>query len=174
MFHAANHDSSERPLLRVPQQLGTPWVPPLLAVVGLVTHRPHLAVTGAMAVPLEKTLEVGVKKALGRRRPSEVDPDARLHDDAPTDGPSYPSGHAAIAFTGVLLAAPYLPAPVAAAAVGTAGVASWVRVRQGAHFPLDAAGGALLGVLVATTLQAVVGRPVPRGSGPSRPRWRLR
>ena len=59
-------------------------------------RRPHLAVSAALALPLEKGLEVGVKELVRRRRPAEV-LDATLHDDAPTEGGSYPSGHAAIA-----------------------------------------------------------------------------
>ncbi len=158
-FATVNHDTAPQPLFRVPQQLGTPWVLPGLAVLGFLTHRPHLAVTAAAALPVEKSLEVGVKKLLHRDRPSQADPRADLEDDAPVEGSSYPSGHAAIAFTAVLLTAPYLPRPVNALGLLHAGVASWVRVRQGAHFPADVLGGALLGVTVSSGLQAFVGRP---------------
>jgi membrane-associated phospholipid phosphatase len=159
VFHATNHHTSGRPVLRVPQQLGTPWVLPSLALLGLLTHRPHLAVTAAAALPLEKGLEVGAKKLLARRRPSQVDPHVELHDDAPEEGPSYPSGHAAIAFSAVLLAGPYLPRSAEVLGLSVAGVTSWVRVRQGAHFPLDAVGGGLLGLAVVSSLRGVIGRP---------------
>ncbi|HEX6517726.1 MAG TPA: phosphatase PAP2 family protein [Nocardioidaceae bacterium] len=165
-FRMVNHESDGAAVLRLPQQLGTPWVPPALAAVGLLSHRPHLGVTAALALPVEKALEVGLKKVVRRRRPAQVDPDADLHDDAPTRGPSYPSGHVAIAFASALLAAPYLPRVSAPGVAGLAGVVSLVRVRQGAHFPLDTAGGALLGWSVASALYAVLGRPAaPRRFG---------
>ena len=163
LFAALNHNQTTRALLRLPQQLGTPWVLPGLALAGFLTHRPHLAVTGAVALPLEKGAEVGVKKAFPRQRPSSVDPEVELRDDAPTEGPSYPSGHAAIAFTAVFLSAPYLPLPATVLGVAAAAVTSWVRVREGAHFPVDAVGGALLGVSVASALKAVFGRPTDPG-----------
>ena len=88
------------------------------AGVGLLpTDRPHLMVAAGLALPVEKGLEVGVKKVVNRRRPAQV-LEPNLHDDAPTDGPSYPSGHAAIATCGVVLAAPYLPVAVTAGWLG--------------------------------------------------------
>lgn len=159
-FARVNHGGGNPPLLRVPQQLGTPWTLPALAVLGFLTHRPHLAVAAACALPLEKGLEVGVKKLLPRLRPAKVDPHIELRDDAPTEGPSYPSGPAAITFTVLTLAWPYLPVPVRTVGAGLAGVASGVRVHQGAHYPLDSVGGALLGVTVGSTVRAVWGRPV--------------
>lgn len=160
LFARFNHRSEGYGVLRVPQQLGTPWVLPLLSLVGLGTHRPHLAVSAGLALPLEKAMEVGVKKVLVRPRPAQVDDDSVQHDDAPEDGPSYPSGHAAIAFTAVTLCTPYLPTAVNAAGYLTAGTAAVVRVRQGAHFPGDAVGGAVLGIAVACTLRSVFGRPL--------------
>ncbi len=159
LFDALNHDLGSRPLLRVPQQLGTPWVLPALSLAGFTTHRPHLAVAAACALPLEKGLEVGVKKTWQRSRPAEADPEAELRDDAPREGSSYPSGHTAIALTATLLLSPYLPPAVAAAAVLGAGGSAWVRVRQGAHFPVDTVGGGLLAVAVTSGLYAALGRP---------------
>ncbi len=55
---------------------------------------------------------------------------------------------------------PYLPAPMVAACAGAAAATAAVRVSQGAHFPIDAVGGVLLGLTVASALTAIVGRPV--------------
>lgn len=159
LFHYANHEARDHPALRVPQQLGTPWVLPLLAVLATLTHRPHLAVQSAVALPLSKGLEVLVKKLLGRPRPAQDDPRARLRDDAPTEGPSYPSGHGALAFAAVGVAGPYVTAPVRAAGLALAAASSWVRVQQGAHYPADVVGGALLAGAVVGTVRAVVGVP---------------
>ena len=149
-------------MLRVPQQLGTPWMLPGVALGAITLRRPHLAVIAACALPLEKALEVGLKKIIDRKRPAQTDPDAMLHDDAPQDGPSYPSGHAAIATTAVVAISPYLPAPMVAAGVIAAAAASAVRISQGAHYPMDAVGGGLLGLTVASALTGTVGRPAAR------------
>lgn len=100
-----------------------------------------------------------MKKSLHRPRPAQLDHNSVLHDDAPEDGPSYPSGHAAIAFAAVTLGAPYLTATLSAAAFMVAGSTAVVRVHQGAHFPGDAVGGALLGLAVGRTLRSVFGPP---------------
>jgi undecaprenyl-diphosphatase len=154
-----NHHSGDVPALRVPQQLGTPWVLPAIAAGAFVLRKPHLVLVAGCALPAEKALEVGLKKVLDRKRPARADPDAQLHDDAPADGPSYPSGHAAIASAAVFSLMPYLPRPVLAAGVAVAGASSAVRIHQGAHFPMDAVGGLLLGLTVASGLTAVFGRP---------------
>ncbi len=159
LFRALNHDTPERPVLRVPKQLGAKWVLPLLPLFGFLTSRPHLALTAAFAFPLTEGLEHGLKRLLERDRPARAAAKVTPHDDPPADGPSYPSGHAARAFTAVLLVAPYLPRSLISAGVVAAGVTSWVRVRQGAHFPADVLGGGLLGLTAASTLRAVFGRP---------------
>ena len=158
-FRKVNQVRGVMPVLRLPQQMGTPWVLPAMGLVGFWTHRPQLAVSATLALPLEKAMEVGVKKLSNRRRPAQAQRDARLRDDAPDSGPSYPSGHAGIAFAAVALAAPYLRPPVTGLLLCGATATTVTRVHQGAHYPLDAVGGALLGVAVGGTLNAVFGRP---------------
>jgi membrane-associated phospholipid phosphatase len=82
-----------------------------------------------------------------------------LHDDAPVAGPSYPSGHAAIATCGLVLAAPYLSGAALVPLTACAALTAYTRVHQGAHFPLDALGGVLLGLCVGSMLNAVIGVP---------------
>lgn len=84
------------PLLRLAQQLGTPWLLPAIAVVGWTTRRPRLALAAGPALPVGKGLEIGTKRMFQRLRPAQAD-DPELHDDAPETGGSFPSGHAAIA-----------------------------------------------------------------------------
>jgi undecaprenyl-diphosphatase len=116
-------------------------------------------VVAGVALPLEKGLEVGLKNIVRRKRPAKADPEAVLHDDAPEAGPSYPSGHAAIASTAVVALSPYLPRPVVTAGAVLAGATAAIRIKQGAHFPMDAVGGVALGLGVGAGLTAVVGRP---------------
>ncbi len=159
VLKAVNRLGGEVPLLRVPQQLGTPWVLPGIALVGFCTHRPRLTVAAGLALPVEKVLEVGVKALTRRRRPAGDLHDVELHDDAPVEGSSYPSGHAAIAFATVVLLAPYVGDAAAAALLAGAVLTALTRVHQGAHYPLDAVGGVLLGGAVGWLLRAAFGLP---------------
>ena len=157
----------DAPLLRLPQQLGTPWTLPALAVAGFWTRRPHLAVSGALALPVEKAAEVGVKKLTRRRRPAQVSAEVDLHDDAPASGESYPSGHAAISACAAVLVSPYLPVWSWPALAVPVALTSFTRVHQGAHFPLDSVGGLLLGAGVGTALRFAVGTPSQAQIGPT-------
>ena len=142
-------------VLRIPQQLGTPWS--LVGTACFLAARGHRAdaLAALVALPVEKGVEVMTKKVLQKPRPAKSVP-ARLLDDAPTDGPSFPSGHSAIAVASAYLAACALP-PVAGAALGTAAVlVSFIRVRQGAHWPADTAAGSCLGLAVASAARTAV------------------
>lgn len=147
------------PVLLLPQQLGTPWVLPALAAGALVARRPHLAGSAAVALPVEKGLEFAVKKLLNRGRPAQDTDWTRLRDDAPADGTSYPSGHAARAFAAAVLLGPHASPPVIALVAVNAAAVTVRRLHQGAHFPLDVLGGALLGTAVGSGLTYVVGVP---------------
>lgn len=156
LFAALNHHESEPAVLRVLQQLGTPWVLPATAGAALVTGRRRLAVAAALALPVEKALEVGIKKVRTTPRPLHVEPTV-LRDDAPVEGGSFPSGHAAIAFTAVRLVAPRLPRSLVPLLYACAAASAAVRVSQGAHHPVDAAGGAALGLGIGAGLTYTVG-----------------
>ena len=106
---------------------------------------------------MEKALEVGIKKLRPTPRPLYVQPTV-LRDDAPVEGESFPSGHAAIAFTAVGLLAPHLSTRVTAVACALAGGTALIRVSQGAHHPIDSLAGAALGLGLAGGLNFVVGR----------------
>lgn len=151
LFALVNDHRDEPTAVRVLQQAGTPWVLPTTALVAFLTGRRRLA------LPVEKALEVGIKKARPTPRPLYVEPTV-LRDDAPVEGESFPSGHAAIAAAAACLLAPHVPAParvpLLAAAVGT-GV---VRVAQGAHHPVDAVAGSALGMSIGGGLRFAIGR----------------
>jgi undecaprenyl-diphosphatase len=105
---------------------------------------------------------VGVKLMFERRRPAQV-LDAELHDDAPAEGGSYPSGHAAIAACAAWLVAAHLPRWTVGALVTAVGATTFTRVHQGAHFPLDAVGGVLMGVSAGAVLTYIFGLPEASG-----------
>jgi membrane-associated phospholipid phosphatase len=109
----------------------------------------------AAALPLVKGLEVATKKVLRRPRPLYTTP-TELRDDAPVEGPSFPSGHTAIGTCATALVATRTPWPVGAGLGVTLLVSAYVRVHQGAHHPSDTVGGFLLGLTVADALEAVV------------------
>lgn len=155
-FWWTNHRRT--PALRVPQQLGTPWVLPVTGLVALSTGRRRLAVAAGLALPVEKGLEVLTKKFVERPRPAKVWSGVALRDDAPIDGPSFPSGHAAIATAAVVLTAPHLPTAVTGLLAAGSLLSGWARVEQGAHHPADVVGGVVLGVAVGAGLGAAIGR----------------
>lgn len=144
-------------VVRLVQQLGTPWVLPGTAVTAALAGRRRLAVAAMLGLPSEKALEVGLKELRPTPRPLFVEPTV-LRDDAPVEGESFPSGHAAIAWTAVTLVAPYVPRYAFVALAGCAVASSAVRVSQGAHHPIDAIGGAALGVATGSALTWAVGR----------------
>lgn len=159
MFETVNRSGERLSFLRVPQQLGTPWVLPGLAVLAAVTGRRRLALASALAVPVEKACEVSTKRIVRRPRPAQASASPKLRDDAPREGPSYPSGHAALAVCAVVLWSHGMAWSVAGAASVVAAATAYTRVHQGAHYPADAVGGCLLGLAVGSALSLLLDRP---------------
>ena len=96
-------------------------------------------------------------------------PEALLHDVV-VYGPSatglgFPSGHAAVAALIMTVAAPYLTRRARVAGWVVVGLVAFTRVLIGAHFPLDALGGLLLGWTVGSVTNWTLGTP-DRGSEP--------
>ncbi|GAA3679829.1 hypothetical protein GCM10022237_43790 [Nocardioides ginsengisoli] len=164
LFDRVNHAELDYRPLRLAQQPGTPWVLPLTAVDAFAAHRRRLAVQAALALPVEKALEVGLKRIQPARRPVQVRP-TTLRDDAPVEGGSFPSGHAALAAAFAALTSPFLPAELRVLTGATAAVCAVTRVHQGAHHPVDALGGAFLGIGVGKALAFAVGHDRTRRRG---------
>lgn len=158
VFAKLNHHGDTPSVLRVFQQFGTPWTLPAVAGVAALAGQRRLAAATAVALPIQRGLEMALKNVQSSPRPVHVAPTV-LRDDAPVDGNSFPSGHAVRSWTAVALAAPYLPGAATGAMAVSALVTSFSRVSQGAHHPIDAIGGAALGVAVGSGVTWALGHP---------------
>ena len=154
-----------RPFIYGFQLLGVLGVPLAVAAVALIFRSWRLALGLVLLVPAKLLVEKDVLKALVRReRPGTTVPDAVLRD-VPSAGPSFPSGHAIIAFGIVVLLAPYLRHRwLLAVVIALAVLNSLARVYLGAHNPLDVIGGAFAGVTIGALLNLALGVPVRRPS----------
>jgi undecaprenyl-diphosphatase len=143
----------ERPV-DVLMTLGTLPGAMLVAVVaGLVARQgwPALAVLGAGL--LARIAAAGAKDLVDRARPAVLLDDVHVREHV--GGPGYPSAHATIAFavaTVVACCFPRLRWP----ALGVALLVGLARLYEGVHLPLDVAGGAALGLLVALPFVAAL------------------
>jgi undecaprenyl-diphosphatase len=143
-------------VLEVPMQLGTLALLPAVAVGAAFLWRrpgPVLAIVGGALVA--RAVADLTKDLVERGRPYAALTGITQRD--PADGYGYPSAHAAVATAIATVAFVLLPPrwrwlPVLlAVSVGVA------RVFVGVHFPLDALGGAALGVAVGALATAVPG-----------------
>ena len=139
------------------QTLGVLGMPLVVAGGALLCRRWRLAGALVLLVPLKLLVEHEVLKELVRRaRPGTTIADAVLRD-VPSAGPSFPSGHAIIAFGIVVLLWPYLRLRWRAVVVVLAALNSVARIYLGGHAPLDMVGGALAGLAVGAFLNLVFG-----------------
>jgi membrane-associated phospholipid phosphatase len=146
-----------RPGLWVFQLLGLLGAPLAVALVALVLRRWRLALALALLPVVKLVVEKDLLKALVRReRPGTTIPGAVLRD-VPSAGPSFPSGHAMIAFGIAVLLLPYLRRRWQVVLLALAVLNSVARVYLGGHAPLDVVGGAFAGTAVGSLLAFVIG-----------------
>jgi membrane-associated phospholipid phosphatase len=157
VFHAVNDlpDAFEAPMVGV-QYLGVAVVPIVLALIAAVMRKWRLAIAALLVYPLKIFVEkVVLKEIVYRARPGTSVPDAMLRH-APAHGPSFPSGHAIIAFAMAGILAPYLSRGWRLVAYGIAVAVSVSRVYLGAHNPVDVVAGAAAGLVIAAGLNLLL------------------
>jgi membrane-associated phospholipid phosphatase len=134
----------------------TALVPGAMYVTGLVTHDSYAKKTallsGEVAADVE-VVDIALKSVTQRLRPRDVPPGRNLSDSwfeygkTSVTGGSFPSGHAIVSFgIATVIAHRYSEHRwVPWVAYGVAGLISFSRLPQGAHFPSDVFMGAALG-----------------------------
>ena len=164
LFRSINElpDWLETPMVFV-QYLGVAIVPFILAAVAAVLRQWRLVIAALLVYPLKLFVEkVILKSIVDRPRPGTSNPDAIVRH-APIEGPSFPSGHAIIAFTVAGIVAPYVSRPWRIVAFVLAVGVSFSRVYLAAHNPLDVVAGAAAGLILAAGLNLALG---PRDEEP--------
>lgn len=130
--------------------------------IGLLSGDRRLAEAGGRmlgAVVLSAVLKSLVKKTVTRTRPNAVMEGGRyrtaLHGDERKQRQSFPSGHAAGA-TAAARALLRLYPQAGWVCMGAASIVGVIRVIQGAHYPLDVVGGAVVGLASEAAVDAGV------------------
>ena len=126
----------------------------IAAISALYWRRPAIFLYVLLGALVADGLSFVLRYAIGRDRPPLDYPDPVPLVRLP-DNPSFPSGHAAASFACAALLAWLTPLPKIPLFV-LAGLIAFSRVYVGVHYPLDAIGGALLGLAVATALRLLV------------------
>jgi membrane-associated phospholipid phosphatase len=163
VFRSINElpDALETPMVGV-QYAGVAFVPFAVAAIAAVMRKWRLVIAALLVYPLKLIVEkVVLKEIVYRGRPGTTEPDAVLRH-VPGHGPSYPSGHAIVAFALAGIVAPYLSRGWRIVAYAAALAVAFSRIYLGAHNPLDVLAGAAAGLLLASVLNLVL---LPHHSG---------
>lgn len=157
VFGLVNHVGDiPRALAWAPMQLGNVVAVPAAALVALAARRARLAVGLASSGMLVWVVAKGIKGVVDRGRPGALVDDAVLRDAHP-GGLGFPSGHAAVAAVLAVVVWPHLNRAGRVVVVVLTGLVGLLRVYDGAHLPLDIAGGFGLGLVVGGAARLILG-----------------
>jgi undecaprenyl-diphosphatase len=123
----------------------------VVVVTFAVTGQRRLSLAALVASQTSWWSAKVVKGVVTRGRPGALLAHVNLRDNA--TGVGYVSGHAAVAFALAAVLAPSLPRAWPPVAFALASIVAVARLYSGAHLPLDAVGGAGLGMLSGTLLR---------------------
>ena len=127
----------------------------IAAISALYWRRPAIFLYVLLGALVADLLSIILRYAIGRERPSLRFPDDPTPLVRLPGNPAFPSGHAATSFACAALLAWLTPLPKVPLFV-LAALIAFSRVYVGVHYPLDAIGGAILGLAVATALRRLV------------------
>ena len=148
-------DALETPMVGV-QYAGVAVVPFVVAAIAAVLRKWRLVIAALLVYPLKLIVEkMVIKEIVHRPRPGTSDPDAVLRH-VPAHGPSFPSGHAIVAFALAGIVAPYLSRGWRIVAYVAAVAVAFSRIYLGAHNPLDVLAGAAAGLVIAAVLNLLL------------------
>lgn len=139
------------PLAWPPMQFGSFPSPFVLGALFYRHSRRSEPATSLIAAGVTAWLVAkAVKKLVGRGRPHDFDPQTNLRLWTEVDGSlGFVSGHAAVAMASARIIQRNVSPQVAAGVYGLAVIVALSRIYTGAHLPIDAVGGAALGMLIA-------------------------
>jgi undecaprenyl-diphosphatase len=144
------------PVIWGPMQLGSlAGSLGVVVVTFVVTKQRRLTLAALTASQAAWWSAKVIKNVVGRGRPGALLAHVKLREHA--SGIGYVSGHAAVAFALATVLAPSLPRAWRPVAFAVASGVALARLYSGAHLPLDAVGGAGLGVLSGTLLRWAFG-----------------
>ena len=135
-------------------QAGNLLAGPLAAAVALVARRRRLAIELLSAGWLAWFAADPIKALVGRGRPTQLMADAVVRS-APATGGGFPSGHVTVAAALATVAAAWVPWRWQIPLWTIVALVAVARIFIGAHLPLDAVGGLLLGGIVGTAVRTV-------------------
>jgi undecaprenyl-diphosphatase len=121
-------------------------------VLALARREWRVLVLTAIAVYAADAIADVVKTGVGERRPAFAHPLVAMPHSA-----SFPSGHTTTAFAGATVLSALAPRWTVGFFVLAAAIA-YSRLYVGVHFPLDVAGGIVIGVATALLLLAATRR----------------
>ena len=141
-----------------PMQLGSAWTPLITAVLAYWLTKSWRPTVGALVAGwVGWWLAKAVKDWVERGRPFQEIGAANVRDTALHEGLGFVSGHATVAFACAAILAPYVTRRWQWVVYLLAAFVGLSRIVVGAHLPLDAIGGACLGLMLAWTWHLVVG-----------------